>query len=183
MISILSLLSTCSTHPKIAEIVKSCLAFSPTGNVGSLMYGDRYLEYLNRIQGDRDGKFAAFEKGIHYTPDISAMLHVDQVWDMAINGHSPLHDPVRQSMLNAAEVVRKQLQDKLGTDLTVRNEYNPFFHTGNPVKLSSGNARSYRPWEDIKHVAAGKVPGMNREQREAWNAHVKRMIDEHMFPY
>lgn len=183
MISILSLASTAATDPTISEIVKACLAFSPTGHEGSLMYGDRYLEHLNNVQGDRDGKFAAFESALHYTEDLNAMIHVEQVWQMSQLGYSPLHDPVRQSTLNAAEVVRKDVLAKLGTDLTVANEYNPFWHTGNPVKLNSGPARDYRPWEDLIAVASGQTAGKNRVMRESWNAHINRKIRDELFPY
>ena len=146
------------------------------------MYGDRYLEYLNNVQGERDGKFAAFETGIHYTEDLTAMIHVEQMWETSQNGQSPLHDPVRQSTLNAAEVVRRDLLDKLGSDLTVADDYNPFFHTGSRVKLSSGSARSYRPWEDIQNVADGRTAGKDRVTRETWNAHINRVIRDQLFP-
>ena len=32
------------------------------------------------MQGLRDGKFASFEKGIHYTEDLTALMHVEQLW-------------------------------------------------------------------------------------------------------
>ena len=55
-----------------------------------------------------------------------------------------LHDPVRQSLLNGAEVVRKALLEKLGSDMTVETTHNPFYHTGNPVNPSRGSTRTHR---------------------------------------
>ena len=181
-ISLLALWSTCSTHPAIASIIKATVSFSITGRTGSLMYGDRILEWINLIQGLRDGKFSSFEKGMQYTPDLAAMLHAAHAWDCAEHGESSLHDPLKQSTLNAAEVIRAEIHRKLGSDLTIPSEYNPFWHTGNPVKLYSGPRREYRPWMDYWDVAAGRVPGKGRADTEEYAAYIRRIIRDSMFP-
>ena len=183
MISLLAILSTCATDPTAAAIAKDSCAFSATGKEGSLSFGDRYLEWLNLLQDQRDGKFAAFDKALHYTDHLEALMHVEQAWQTAKNGASPLHDPVRQSTLNAAEVVRKELLAKLGTDLTIPNTHNPFWYTGNPVNLAGGAAMRYRPWEYVQNVAAGLAAGKDRVSLEAWDAFLARMIAEQLFPY
>ena len=183
MISILSILSTCATHPVLSDIVKACSAFSPTGKEGSLMYGDRYAEFLNNVQGDRDGKFAAFETGLHYTEDLVAMMHVELMFRATQVGEADVYDPVRQSTLNAAELIRQDLLAKLSQDLTIDDDKNPFFHTGNPVKLSSGSARTHQPWKDVRDVAYGRVAGKGRVIQETWNAYLDRTLNDKMFPY
>ena len=120
LIELLALMSTQCVDPEVAAIAKSMLSGSFTGKVGSLMFNDRLVEFLNYVQGLRDGKFAAFDRAIQYTSDIEAMIHVQQLWECATRGDSPLHDPVRQSLLNGARVVRDDLRSQLGTDLTVR---------------------------------------------------------------
>ena len=95
LISLLALLSTSAVDPRIADIVKACVSVSITGD--AMMFGDRGLEYLNYVQDLRDGKFAAFEKAIHYSPSIAALLHVAHAWDAAQAGGEPaLYDPVTQ---------------------------------------------------------------------------------------
>ena len=128
MISLLALWSTCATEPAIARIVKELVSLSLTGKVD--MFCDRLLEYLNYMQDLRDGKFAAFEKAIHYSDQVEALLHVGCAWDAAEKGESPLNDPLTQAMLNGAQRVRKTLRDKLGTDLTQPTDTNPLCMAG-----------------------------------------------------
>ena len=110
-------------------------------------------------------------------------MHVSQAWDVITKGDSPLHDPVTQSPLNGAEAVRAELRSVLGTDLTVRTEMNPFWHTGHPVKLRGGtNEREYRPWDDVRKVAAGLRAGKQRGHAQAWKPYVQHVIDDLLFP-
>ena len=146
------------------------------------MFGDRVLEWTNYLQERRDGKFAAFDKAIHYTPQMAALLHVTQAWE-ARGGHSHLDDPVTQPLLNAAKQVRDQLRRTLGSDLTVATDQNPFWHTGNSVKMDSTSVRSHRPWLDVERVAHGAVAGKGRAHAESYDTHVRRMLNDQLFPY
>ena len=147
------------------------------------MYGDRCLEYVNYLQEQRNGKFASFDRALHYSADIVALMHVRQAWEAAKFGDTRLHDPLKQSTLNAAEVIRQKLHSELGTDLTIATELNPFFHTSNAVKLNAGPKRSYRPWADYWDVAEGRVAGKDRVTRERYDDYIRRYIDDHLFPY
>ena len=137
------------------------------------------------MQGLRDGKFAAFENALHYTPTIEAMLHAALAWEAAEKGESALNDPVTQALLNGAAIVRKQLFSKLGSDLTVTSDVNPFWHTGNPVKVCKKNIRSHQPWEDLRRVADGRVPGKDRSTNmcEHWSAFTTRVMRDQLFQY
>ena len=123
MISLLAVMATRCTDPALAAICKSLICISATGR--SLQYADRMLENINLMQEQRDGKYAAFDRSMHYTDDIEAMLHVSQAWEEAEKGDTASADPIRQSMLNGAARVRKELLEKLGTDLTVQRDTNP----------------------------------------------------------
>ena len=147
------------------------------------MYGDRICENINRLQDERNGKFASFDKALHYSDEVIALMHVRQAWEAAKFGETRLHDPLKQSTLNAAEVIRQKLRAELGTDLTIATDHNPFFHTGNPVKLNAGPRRSYRPWADYWDVAAGRSAGKDRVAREKHDDYIRRVIDEQLFPY
>ena len=124
----LALWSTLATEPRIARIVKELVSLSLTGKVD--MFCDRLLEYLNYMQDLRDGSFAAFEKAIHYSDQIEALLHVGWAWDAAEKGDTPLNDPITQAMLNGAQQVRKTLRSKLGTDLTQPTDTSPLCMAG-----------------------------------------------------
>ena len=89
--------------------------------------------------------------------------------------------PIAQSLLNGAELVRQTLRAKLGTDLTISDDTNPFWHTGNRVKAARG--RAHQPWEDYWRVAAGLVAGKGRASPEEYAKYVRRVIGEHLFPY
>lgn len=177
LITLLALLSTTAVDPAIADIVKATTSLSITGDV--LIFGDRGLEYLNLLQDMRDGKFAAFERAIHYSPQIAALLHVSQAWEVLQNGDSRLHDPVTQALLNGANAVCSELVAKLGTDLTVPSDVNPFWHTGNTVKAGTG--RSHQPWEDFYRVAKGIVAGKGRRYPAHYASYVQRVLAEHLF--
>ena len=86
-------------------------------------------------------------------------------------------------MLNGAAAVRADLRQKLGTDLTVSCSRNPFWKTGNAVKVSKKNIRTHQPWEDVKRVAEGRCAGKDRADPEAWNDYVNRVISDQLFPY
>lgn len=181
-ITLLALFSTTAVDPELAGIVKQLASSSLSGE--SLMFGDRLLEYLNLMQDQRDGKFAAFDRSMHYTDELMALLHVAQVWDASERGgESPLNDPVTQAMLNGAAVVRNNLRAKLGTDLTIYSNTNPFWHTGNPVQVDPTHLRTHDPAQFIDRVAIGAVAGKYRKRKEDWNSYTKRVIREQMFKY
>ena len=176
-LELLALWTSTAVDPAVADLIEATTSGSFTGNPGSMAFADRLLEALNWIQDQRDGKFAAFERAMHYSEDILAMLHVSQAYEVATKGDSSLHDPVTQPLLNAAEAVRRELKAKLGTDLTVADEYNPFFHTGNRVKLSAGTERQYRPWRDIWTVAEGLRAGTGRADKQDWARFTDHVIE------
>ena len=39
------------------------------------MFADRYVEMLNKVQDERRGSFAAFDKAIEFTPALVGLLH------------------------------------------------------------------------------------------------------------
>ena len=116
-------MATRCVEPEVADIVKNTVAVSITGR--SLQYDDRLLESVNYLQEQRDGKFAAFDRSLHYSDEIEAMLHVAHAWEALENGETASNDPITQAMLNGAATVRRELCAKLGTDLTVPTDTNP----------------------------------------------------------
>ena len=179
-ILLLSLLSSTATHPKIAEMVKQSQFFSTLGRDGSSMFVDRALECVNKYQDERRGKFAAFEKALEFTPAMSAFMHVFHALDVSENGESSAGDPLRESTINAADVIRKDLVEKLGVDLTIEDKTNPLFVTGGaPNMVNSTACLSHRPDEFLWRVAEGTSAGAGRSasRPESWDAHVDRFID------
>ena len=64
---LISLLSMRASHPKVAEVVRQTGFFSWLGRKGSSQHADRAMEYINKIQDERRGKFTAFERAIEFT--------------------------------------------------------------------------------------------------------------------
>lgn len=179
---LIALLSVEATHPKVAEAVKLSAFANIGGKDGCYMFKDRILEHIHRLQDERRGKFAAFESALEYAPELIGMMHVAYALEMAENGESELHDPLRQSHLNGAEQVRKDLVKKLGTDLTVQDDTNPLYKTGGqPNMRKAKNVCSHRPWEFIWRVADGISAGVGREKPERWDAWVDRFLNKHLW--
>lgn len=92
-------------------------------------------------------------------------------------------DPFHPHWLDDALVVRDHLKKKLGTDLKVDADHNPFWHTGNKVIMNNGNIHTRRPWLWIWQTALGLTAGAGRSTREPWWAYFQRFVREHMFAY
>ena len=98
----------------------------------------------------------------------------------AEDGELKMNDPIRVSMLNAAQMIREDLLRQLGTDLTKDDKTNPLFHTGGaPNSTDATNTLSHRPHEFIWRVAEGRSTGVGRAKGEVWHAYVDRMLKEH----
>ena len=136
----LALLGTEATHPKVAAVVKHHAFFNWLGRDGATVFRDRAIEMLHRAQSDRAGKYTNFDHALHHTPDMVALMHVMHAYDVLENGESSAVDPLRQSTINAAEAIRKDLVSTLGTDLTIPSPHNRLFHTGGAPDTINSNA-------------------------------------------
>lgn len=111
-----------------------------------------------------------------------ALMHVAHAVEVAEEGESGASDPLRQSTLNAAEVIRKDLRDCLGTDLTVDDPHNPLFHSGcSPNTRDSSESSSHRPSEFLWRVAEGRSTGPGRSKPESWERYVDRFLKERLW--
>jgi len=115
--------------------------------------------------------------------------------------HDEFHDtsgggpgePIRASLLNGAKLLQDRFAALLGTDLTVQNNHNPFWHTGIPCNMAGvpdSDLLTKKPWTYMWRVANG-ISGGKREgekglrKAERFEACVKRMIEgknAHMWP-
>ena len=179
---LISLLGMETTHPKIAEVVRQTAFFNWLGKDGQAQFADRAMEYINLLQDQRRGKFAAFEHALEYTPALAALVHTVHALDAADHGESASNDPLRESMITAAEAIRADLVARLGTDLTVPDPTNPLFHTGGaPNMVNATSVVSHRPWEQLWRVAEKQSAGEGRGKKERWNAYVDRFIRENLW--
>lgn len=181
---LLSLLSCETTHPKIAEVVKQTAFANWSGKDGCYQDADRAMEFVNRVQDERRSKFSAFESALEFTPALAGMLHAVHALDTADNGIAESQDPLRQSTINAANVIRKDLLERLGDDLTIPDNTNRVFHTGGAPKTVGSTAHlSHRPWDFIWRVARGTSVGAGRGSSdfESSDAYINRFIREHLW--
>ena len=111
-------------------MVRQTAFFNWLGKDGQAQFADRAMEYINLLQDQRRGKFAAFEHALEFTPHLPALVYTVHALDAADHGESASNDPLRESMITAAEAIRADLVARLGTDLTVPDPTNPLFHTG-----------------------------------------------------
>ena len=176
-----SLIAQAAAHPKIAEVVTEMTFFDWLGN-GQNVNADRAVEMLNHLQNERMGKFAAFESAIEFTPHLKGFLHVLHAIDTLENGEPSSSDPLRESMINAADVVRADLKERLGTDLTIDDPTNRLYHTGGAPNARTGALVSHRPWEHLWRVADGVSVGVGRAGRaEKWDVFVDRFLERHLW--
>eukprot|EP00326_Haptolina_ericina_P035953 CAMPEP_0181249290 /NCGR_PEP_ID=MMETSP1096-20121128/45668_1 /TAXON_ID=156174 ORGANISM="Chrysochromulina ericina, Strain CCMP281" /NCGR_SAMPLE_ID=MMETSP1096 /ASSEMBLY_ACC=CAM_ASM_000453 /LENGTH=349 /DNA_ID=CAMNT_0023346603 /DNA_START=43 /DNA_END=1092 /DNA_ORIENTATION=+ len=180
---LISLISSQASHPKVAEVVKQTAFFSWFGRPGGSIDGDRAMENINLLQDKRRGRFSDFERSLEFTPCLTAFAHVREALSLADDGESAACDPLRESTINAATVICKDLVQRLGTDLTIEDEANRIFHTGGaPKTVRSTDCLSHRPWEFIWRVAEGTSLGSGRGGRpESANVFIDRFLHEHLW--
>ena len=168
VVSLIFMLSIVATHPKISAVVRAFLSISLLGKIGSNQWCDRLLEYVNFLQQKRMNAFAAFDTALHNSELIPAMLHVDHAFEEAMHGCGPTEEPMTKSMLREANMLRLFFKGLAGTDLTISEDKNPFWHTGNPVP-NVDTERERTPWIHWKRVAYAFSKGVGRETREKWD--------------
>ena len=108
--------------------------------------------------------------------------HVFNALEAAEHGDNAASDPLRESTINAANVICEDLVKRLGVDLTIPDETNPVFHTGGaPNVVRSTAGLSHRPYEFIWQVAEGRSLGAGRAgSPEHWAKFVDCFIDKVM---
>ena len=116
------------------------------------------------------------------------LLHIVHAWDEARDSdHAKLRDPIKPSLMNGAEHLKKEFVRLLGRDLTVQkqNPLNPFWHTGFPsVRCGTGWARwaRDRSTADIysglpQQTSADPTPGyMHASQGAPNQCYIRRRV-------
>ena len=122
---LLALLATEATHPLVSDVVKHQNFFNWLGRDGASVFSDKAIEMLHKAQKERAGLFTNFEHSLHHTPDMVALMHVKHAMEVLEHGEMSAVDPLRQSTIDAAEAIRKDLVKTLGTDLTILDHPKP----------------------------------------------------------
>lgn len=185
-ILLIGLLGFECTHPEISRVLQACVSMSLLGRCGANIYVDRLLEYINQIQqgSKRSAHAASFGRALDLTTLLRAMIHVRHAFQDAERNGSAGHDsPITQSMLIQARLVQDFLLETLGRDLTVYDDNNPFWYTGNPVPYNTGDYRTRMPWELIKRVQQARSAGKGRSRHEPWDDFALRFVLEHFFKF
>ena len=146
---------------------------------------DRFVEYVNKIQGEymQSAHAASFGSSVDMTPLLPAILHVRHAFESHETGHPQGSEPVTTAMLIAARKLQNELLQVCGRDLTIPTTHNSFWHTGTPVNCSTGDYRVRRPSEFLQKVQRGAVAGKGRSRQEHWRDYATRMVLGHFFPY
>jgi len=182
-ICLIGLLGFCCALPALQTVLLCVVSASMTGR--RLMYLDRLLELINKVQGGsmHSSRSASFGHAVDMTSLLRSIIHVQQTFQAAENMNVESDEPVTVSMLVQARILQDLFVQKLGLDLTVHRSENPFWHTGNPVPLDTGDFRSRRPWEWPKAVWLGSSSGKSRATSEGWIPYVRRFVFDHFFPF
>ena len=98
---------------------------------------------------------------------------------------------LRRSMVFEVNKLVDEFEAACGTNLVRFTADNPFWHTGNPVKLrSSSDYKSRQPHEFVMRVARGQSRSINgheasenTKKAESSVVYATRHIKDHMFPY
>ena len=184
-VSLIALLGFCCTLPAIQSVLLATVSLSLLGRVGSNMYTDRILEYVNKIQqgSKRSASAASFGKALDFTTLLRAQMHVRHTFQAAETGAAESDDPVTENMLRMARMLQDKLVTNLGRDLTIFDAYNHCWHTGTPVPLNTGDFRYRRPWEWYERVQVARSCGKHRTRHETWLSYAVRFVHEHFFPF
>ena len=184
-ILLIGLLGYCCAHPELQTMLHATVSLSLLGRIGSNMYMDRLLEYINKIQqgSQRSANAASFGRALDLTSLLRAMLHVRHTFQATELGGADSDDPITPSMLVQARLLQDYFLATLGNDLTKHDANNHFWHTGHAVPLGSGDYRTRQPWIWIERVQAGRSAGKKRARCERWDTHALRFVMDHFFPY
>ena len=184
-VSLIALLGFCCALPALQTVLLATVSLSLLGRLGSNMYVDRVLEYINKIQqgSKRSAHAASFGRALDLTTLLRAMMHVRHAFQEVETGSAESDDAMKPSALVMARLLQDALVRLLGCDLTVVNPNNKCWHTGNPVPLNTGDFRLRRPWEWVWRTANGRSAGKWRSNNETWQAYAQRFVRNHFFSY
>lgn len=184
-ISLIALLGFCCALPALQKVLLATVSLSLLGRLGSNMYTDRILEYINMLQqgSKRSANAASFGRSLDLTTLLRPMMHVRHAFQASETGAAQSDDPVTENMLRMARLLQDALVQTIGCDLTLYCPSNLMWHTGNAVPLYTGDFRYRRPWEWIWRVAFGRSCGKHRSRHEMWHAFAERFVDERLFPF
>ena len=109
-VSLIALLGFCCTLPAIQSVLLATVSLSLLGRVGSNMYTDRILEYVNKIQqgSKRSASAASFGKALDFTTLLRAQMHVRHTFQAAETGAAESDDPVTENMLRMARMLQEK---------------------------------------------------------------------------
>ena len=105
---------------------------------------DRSLEVMNDLQKEHNTGWSLLSS-LLFTSLLQPMLHVYRQWKLAARVGSSDAIGVRASVDNEVDILVELFKAKLGSDLTLPSDSNPFWHTGNAVNMRTGPAKTYRP--------------------------------------
>ena len=181
VIMVIALLGYYCIHPALQVLKAAFCAMSVLGRMGSCMAFDRFVEYINLRQSQRNSSFRAFDAALHYTPHLLPMLHVDAAYTAAVSGGEAGGDAgYDPRMIHEVQRLVELFESKLGRDLTIPSSTNPFWHTGNAVQLDSGSAAGMRPWFHLWDVWSGQSAG-DGLVAQACALWLQDLLADHMF--
>ena len=184
-ILLIGLLGYCCAHPELQAMLHATVSLSLLGRLGSNMYLDRLLEYINKIQqgAQRSANAASFGRALDLTSLLRCILHVRHAFQATELGGAESDDPVTPSMLTQARLLQNHILLVIGNDLTKHNPDNYFWHTGHAVPLDRGDYRGRQPWILIERVQNARSAGKGRARQERWDTHALRFVLDHFFQY
>ena len=181
VIMVIALLGYYCIHPALQLLKCAFCAISLLGRLGSCMAFDRLVEYINLRQSQRNSSFRAFDSALHYTQHLLPMLHVDAAYTAAVSGGEAGGDAgYDPRLIREVQRLVELFERKLGRDLTIPSADNPWWHTGNAVRLDAGAAHDYRPWEHVWNVESGQSAG-DGLAAQACALWLQDLLASHMF--
>ena len=116
---------------------------------------DRLQEYVNMLQQKRMQSFVGFDHALHTTELLLPMLHVNHAYQQALRNH-PLNElPFTNRMIYQTRAVQDLCLQRAGNDLTVRDDLNHVWYSGNHVSLDGGDYRFRKPSVFYSRVSVG----------------------------
>ena len=182
-IALLGLLSMCCTLPAVQTAIFATMCVTLLGT--RFQFIDRFVEYVNKIQGEymQSAHAASFGAAVDMTTLLPAILHVRHAFETHETGLPQGAEPITTAMLIAARKLQNELLQICSRDLTIATTHNGFWHTGTPVNCNTGDYRVRRPPEYMQRVQMGRCAGKGRSRLEHWRDYSMRMVLEHFFPY
>ena len=152
-----------------------------TCTVSNLVFGLRYVEYVNGVLKHRNISYSGFDGLVEFSHNLKATCHVDCMYSEAFGEALDTPMTARGNYQNDVKALLRYYQRMIPSSHDPTS-INPFQGV-NGVELDLGDYRLRKPWEFVKAVAQGSSAAWGTNVRQSAGQYVDHYLDDCMYKY